>query len=138
MAATDHIACIGALLDALDRHDGEALARYLHDDVAYDDGLGGRVIGAAAVREALIRRAGALDERHGDRVLMQAEGRVAAEVTLRGRHETALAGLPEPSGRSYSLAACLVFEIEGERVARLSRYLDSRGFLDSLAAGRSS
>lgn len=133
MAAIDTVGTVETLLDALDKRDGGALAELLDGDVAYDDGLGVRAIGAEAVRDALIRRASALDERHGDRVLMQAEGRIAVETTLRGRYETTLPGLPEATEQSYSVPACLIFEFQGGRVARITRYLDSQGFLESLA-----
>lgn len=109
---------LGALLDALDTRDGTKLASMLAEDAVYDPGDGGRVIGAAEVRDAAIQRAAALDESHADRaVMISSDGqRASAEVTLRGRDQ---------SGAAYAAPACIVVELEASRVVRLTRYRGS-------------
>ena len=107
-----------ALLDALDARDGAKLTSMLGEDAVYDPGDGGRVIGAAEIRDAAIQRATALDESHADRAIMvSSDGqRASAEVTLRGRNQ---------AGAAYAVPACIVVELEAGRVVRLTRYRGS-------------
>lgn len=128
---------VDAFLDALDKRDGTALAPMLADDAAHDDGHGGRVVGRESIRDALMERASALDERHGDRLFMVSDDgrRVAVEVTLRGSYQRTLAGLPEAGGQRYSVQACLVFALDGGRLERITRYIDFAAWEKALRQG---
>jgi steroid delta-isomerase-like uncharacterized protein len=128
---------VSDFLAALDARDGTRLAALMSDDIAYDPCDGARIVGAAEVRDALIARAAALEEKHGDILVLTAaqEGRAAAEVTLRGSYRQTLDGLPPASGQSYSIAAGLFFDTEGGRVARFSRYFDVAAFRTALQGG---
>lgn len=125
-----------SFLDALDRRQGDALGALLAEEAVYDPGDGPRLVGASAIRTALIVRATALGERHSDAVMMQSEDgrRVAAEVTLRGRYERTLDGLPQASGQAYAVPACLVLEIEDRRIVRVTRYIDHERWMSALKA----
>lgn len=126
MASSSSRDRVDAFLDALDERDGTALAAMLTEDAAYDDGHGGRTLDRENIRDALIARASSLDERHGDRLFMTSDDgrRVAVEVTLRGTYERSVAGLPEARGQRYSVPACLVFSLNGDKVEGITRYID--------------
>lgn len=125
-------------LDALDQRDGSRLGSLMDGDIAYDPGDGtageARIIGAESVRDALIERSSALDESHGDRVVMTSatNNRVAVETTLRGRYGKTLDGLPAADGQSYALAAVIVMEWSGGRLSRVSRFIDREAFAGQL------
>ena len=124
-----------SFLDALDHRDGSAIGALLDEDVVYDQGDGPRLVGASTVRPALIERAAALGETLGDRVVMLSEDghRLAVEATLRGRYEKSVDGLPEATGQSYAIPACLVFELEDGRIVRFTRYVDHDRWMAALA-----
>lgn len=126
-----------AFLDALDARDGAALAAMLADETAYDDGHGARIVGRESIRDALMERASATGERHGDRLFMfSGDGRrVAVEATLRGTYQRTLPGLPEASGQRYSVQACLVFALDGDKVERVTRYVDLPAWEKALRQG---
>ncbi|VVT27031.1 nuclear transport factor 2 family protein [Rhizobium sp. EC-SD404] len=130
----DSTTIITSFLDALESSDGDALVGFLDEDAVHDDGHGERIVGGSAIRDALIERVSALNERHTDRLVLvsQAGDRVAVETTLRGTYERSLDGWPEAGGQSFSVPAGLFFEVEGAKIVRFSRYLDQRAMTAAL------
>lgn len=124
-----------AFLDALDERDGSALAASLSDGVAYDSGHAARIIGRNAVRDAMIERASALDEKHRDRLVLESAGgrRIAVETTLRGTYERDIQGLGRAGGEPYSISAIIVFEIDSSRISRVSRYFSMIDWQNALS-----
>jgi steroid delta-isomerase-like uncharacterized protein len=122
----DSAKIVTKFLDALEAVDGNTLAALLDEDAVYDDGHGHRIVGASAVRDALVERASALNERFADRVLLssQAGDRIAVEATLRG---WAKAG-----GQPFSVSAGLFFEVDGAKIVRFTRFLDQQALAAEL------
>lgn len=117
-----------AAIDALNRHDFDALLPMFEEEAVLDLPDGIRVIGHASFRDTLA----AYVLRHGitlsDHVVMTdgASFRVAVECTLNGsdRHD-AESGADGDAG-PYALPAVLVLEREGDLFTRLSLYAGTR------------
>jgi steroid delta-isomerase-like uncharacterized protein len=133
-ARMDRATIVIEFLDALEAVDGNALAALLDEDAVYDDGHGHRIVGASAVRDALVERASALNERYADRVLLssQAGDRIAVEATLRGTYERTLDGWSKAGGQPFSVSSGLFFEIDGAKIVRFTRFFDQQALAAAL------
>ena len=127
----DSAKIVTKFLDALEAVDGNTLAALLDEDAVYDDGHGHRIVGASAVRDALVERASALKERFA-LLSSQAGDRIAVEATLRGTYERTLDGWAKAGGQPFSVSAGLFFEVDGAKIVRFTRFLDQQALAAEL------
>lgn len=117
-----------AVIDALNRHDFDALLASFEEEAVLDLPDGIRVIGHASFRDTLA----AYVLRHGislsDHVVMTdgAGFRVAVECTLNGSDRRDADRGNEGDEGPYALPAVLVLERESELFSRLSLYAGTR------------
>lgn len=117
-----------AVIDALNRHDFDALVAFFEDEAVLDLPDGIRVIGHASFRDTLA----AYVLRHGitlsDHVVMvnSAGFRAAVECTLNGSDRRDKDGGESAEEGPYALPAVLVVERENEAFSRLSLYAGTR------------
>nr|WP_258571143.1 ketosteroid isomerase-related protein [Flavimaribacter sediminis] len=110
--------------DAFNSKDSEAMLALLHEDVVHDINQGGREIGKEKFRWFLATMNRHYSEQLSDIVIMtsSAEGRAAAEFTVRGNYQATADGLPAARGQSYSIAAGQFFEIDQGLITRVTTY----------------
>jgi len=117
-----------AVIDALNRHDFDALVAFFEDEAVLDLPDGIRVIGHASFRDTLA----AYVLRHGitlsDEVVMvnSAGFRAAVECTLNGSDRPDKNGGEQAEEGPYAIPAVLVLERENEAFSRLSLYAGTR------------
>lgn len=117
-----------AVIDALNRHDFDALLPMFAEEAVLDLPDGIRVIGHASFRDTLA----AYVLRHGitlsDHVVMtdRAGFRVAVECTLNGSDRRDAEGGPSGEQGPYALPAVLVLERENDLFSRLSLFAGAR------------
>ena len=125
MPSPDHTkTLVRRYLDAFNASDFDAMEATLHEDVAHDVNQGEREIGREAFRRFNLEMARHYDEQLSDIVVMVDEtgGRAAAEFTVRGTYRETQGDLPAASGQSYSLPAAILFEVDDERITRVTTY----------------
>lgn len=117
-----------AVIDALNRHDFDALLPMFEEEAVLDLPDGIRVIGHASFRDTLA----AYVLRHGitlsDHVVMTdaAAFRIAVECTLNGSDRRDADGGEDADEGPYALPAVLVLEREQDLFSRLSLYAGTR------------
>jgi len=117
-----------AVIDALNRHDFDALMSMFEEEAVLDLPDGIRVIGHASFRDTLA----AYVLRHGitlsDHVVMNDRSgfRVAVECTLNGDDRRDADGGADADQGPYALPAVLVLERENEFFLRFSLYAATR------------
>ena len=117
-----------AVIDALNRHDFDALLPMFDEEAVLDLPDGIRVIGQASFRDTLA----AYVIRHGitlaDCVVMtdSAGFRAAVECTLNGSDRRDPDGGADADQAPYALPAVLVLERDSDLMARLSLYAGAR------------
>jgi steroid delta-isomerase-like uncharacterized protein len=115
---------VRAYYDAFNRGDREGMLALLTDDVAHDVNQGGREVGKEAFRRFLARMDRSYREELADIVVMASPDgrRAAAEFTVYGTYLATDEGLPPARGQTYRLPAGAFFEIQGDRIARVTTY----------------
>lgn len=116
---------------AFNRSDRAAMLALLTDDVAHDLNQGAREIGREAFTAFLQRMDASYSEQLRDIVVMVSPDgrRAAAEYVVHGTYHHSDAGLPEASGQTYVLPGGAFFEIEDERIARVSSYYNLQDWI---------
>lgn len=124
MSETTTAALVRRYLDAFNAGDSESMLSCLSDEVVHDINEGGREIGKEKFRWFLGMMARHYEERLSDIAIMVGEGggRAAAEFTVRGTYLSTAEGLPEADGQRYSLPAGIFFEIDDDRISRVTTY----------------
>jgi steroid delta-isomerase-like uncharacterized protein len=122
---------VRAYYDAFNRGDREAMLALLTEDVAHDVNQGGREVGKEAFRRFLARMDRSYREELADIVVMASPdgGRAAAEFTVHGTYLAADEGLPPARGQTYRLPAGAFFEIQGDRIARVTTYYNLKDWI---------
>ncbi len=115
---------IETYLAAFNAGDNEGMLACLSEDVVHDINQGEREIGIEKFRWFLGMMGRYYREELSDIVVMVAEGgvRAAAEFTVRGTYLATAEGLPEATGQNYTLPAGIFFEIDDEKISRVTTY----------------
>ena len=122
---------VRAYYEAFNRGDREGMLALLTDDVAHDVNQGGRETGRDAFRRFLAR----MDRCYGESltgivVMASPDGRhAAAEFVVHGTYLAADEGLPPARGQTYRLPAGAFFEIQGDRIARVTTYYNLKDWI---------
>lgn len=104
------------------------------DEVVHDINQGPREVGNDAFAVFLKR----MDERYSEqisdlKVMSDASGqRFAAEFTVTGKYLQADPGFPAAKGQKYELPAGAFFEIDDQRITRVTTYYNLRDWLEQV------
>ncbi len=97
---------------------------FLADDVAHDLNQGAREIGRAEFAAFLQRMNDSYREQLRDVVVIANDDgtRVGAEYVVHGVYHTTDEGLPEATGQTYVLAGGAFFDVQGDKITRVTNY----------------
>jgi ketosteroid isomerase-like protein len=105
---------LGALLDAFNAHDLDAIMAFFTDDCVLDTPRGERLVGKEAVRGGFRARFdGIPDIVYGDDRHFACGDRGVSEWTIRGTQST---------GEPIEVRGCDLFELRGGRISRKDSY----------------
>lgn len=104
--------------------DFNGMLELLSDEVIHDINQGKREIGKEAFAAFLDKMNAAYKESLQDIFIMVSEDgtRAAAEFTVHGTYLQTEPGLPPAKGQHYQLSAGAFFEIQTNRIARITNY----------------
>jgi steroid delta-isomerase-like uncharacterized protein len=122
---------VAAYLDAFNQGDSPAMLALMHEDVAHDINQGGREIGVDAFRLFNATMSAHYREHLQDIVIMANDegSRAAAEFTVKGAYLATAKGLPKADGQLYSLPAGIFFEIEDDRIIRVTTHYNLKDWI---------
>jgi len=122
-------------LAAFNQADAAGMLDCLSEDVAHDINEGGREIGKDAFRQFLAMMARHYREELSDIAIMVAPGgtRAAAEFTVRGTYLATAEGLPEANGHRYTLPAGIFFDIDDDKISRVTTYYNLEAWTKQVA-----
>jgi steroid delta-isomerase-like uncharacterized protein len=109
---------------AFNAGDMDTFLNLLTDDVIHDINQGKREIGKDAFKQFMACMNHNYKEQLVDMVIMASEDgkRAAAEFVVLGEYLQTDEGLPAATGQKYRLPAGAFFEIQGNKVARITNY----------------
>ncbi|MFP8968287.1 ketosteroid isomerase-related protein [Pokkaliibacter sp. CJK22405] len=129
-------ALIHAYYDAFNRADMPAFLALLSENVEHDINQGERQTGRdvfSAFMEKMNRSY--REELKEIRVVASEDGSwAAAEFVVHGTYLATDEGLPEANGQTYKLAAGAFFNVEDNKVARITNYYNLRDWLAQVGA----
>ena len=116
---------------AFNAGDGEGMLACLTEDVAHDINQGSRQQGKDTFRAFIAHMDRCYSERLEEIVIMASSDstRVAAEFVVHGTYKATDEGLPVANGQRYVLPAGAFFELEGDRIARVTVYYNLADWL---------
>ncbi len=123
---------IQAYYRSFNARDYTGMLALLSDDVVHDVNQGAREVGRDRFSEFLERMDRCYRELVEDLVVLADEDktRFAAEFTVIGRYlQPSEPGLPEAHGQSYRLFAGAFFDVEDDRITRVTSYYNMREWL---------
>lgn len=122
--------------DCFNKGDREAFLALLTEDVAHDINQGGTEKGREAFRAFLVRMDRCYREQVRDLVVFANEDgrRGAAEFYIEGEYLVTDEGLPPATGQRYRLRVGAFFELQGERVSRITNYYNLEEWLRQVGA----
>ncbi|WP_436638230.1 ketosteroid isomerase-related protein [Microbaculum sp. FT89] len=108
----------------------------LGDHVVHDVNQGQRRVGREAFREFLAHINRCYSEQAVDLLVMATDdgARAAAEFTVLGAYQVTDEGLPEARGQTYRLPAGAFFEIENNRIVRVTAYYNLKDWIAQVEA----
>jgi steroid delta-isomerase-like uncharacterized protein len=103
----------------------------LSNDVAHDINQGPRETGLSAFRAFLGRMRGSYQETLTDIVVSVSDdgSRAAAEYVVHGTYRRADEGLPPAHGQNYQLPGGAFFEVESDKICRVTNYYNLEDWL---------
>jgi steroid delta-isomerase-like uncharacterized protein len=106
----------------------------LNDDIVHDTNQGRRSQGKEAFRSFLQDMDRFYDEHLDDIAIMVHDGqkRAAAEFICNGVYKTSAPGLPPARQQRYRLPVGCFFEIEGQRITRVTNYYNLNDWLEQV------
>ena len=116
---------------AFNRGDWDGMLALLTDDVAHDLNQGARETGREAFAAFLARMNASYRERLRDIVVLATiDGdRAAAEYVVHGEYHSTDEGLPPANGQTYVLPGGAFFEIQDDRIARVTNYYNLQDWI---------
>ena len=115
---------IQSYFEAFNTGDTDAMLACLSEDVAHHVNEGQVRRGRAAFGEFCAHMSRCYDEMLSDMVILSDPSgtRAAAEYVVNGTYLATDTGLPEAHGQSYRLPAGSFFDVENERITRVTTY----------------
>ena len=126
---------IKTYLDAANHDDATAIIALMHDDVAFDINQSTRQIGIDNLRLLLATKSAHCKEQLADAVIFSSEdgSRGAAEFTWKGSYIATIEGFPKANGQRFSMQAGLFFEIEDQKITRISSHRDMQEWVRQIS-----
>jgi steroid delta-isomerase-like uncharacterized protein len=124
---------IQGYFDTFNARDNEGRLALLSEDVRHDINEGGSEIGREAFARFIQGMDGKYREQIVDLVIMVNGTRGAAEFTVDGEYIGTDDGLPEARGQRYSIPAAAFFEVEGDKITRVTSYYNLRGWIAAVS-----
>lgn len=124
---------IQTYFDAFNRHDAEGMLATLAEDVAHDINEGGREVGKDAFRRFKAHMDECYREQIRDLAIMTNGNRGAAEFTVEGEYIKKDGDLPEANGQRYSIPCAAFFEVDGEKITRVTSYYNLRAWTAAIS-----
>jgi steroid delta-isomerase-like uncharacterized protein len=122
-----------AYFDAFNRHDLEGMLATLADDVAHDINEGGREIGKEAFRKFKTHMDECYREQVRDIVIMTNGSHGTVEFVVEGEYIKTDEGLPEANGQKYAIPAAAIFEVDGDKITRVTSYYNLNGWIAAIS-----
>jgi len=106
----------------------------LSDDVVHDINQGERQVGKEVFRSFFKMMDTYYDEFLDNIVIMESTdgNRVAAEFICNGTYKTTCEGLPAARGQKYRLPVGAFFEINNDKIARVTNYYNLQDWIDQV------
>ncbi len=124
---------IHAYFEAFNRHDAEAMFATLHENVIHDINEGPREVGLDKFRAFKAHMDECYVEQITDLVVMVNGTRGAAEFTCSGTYKKTDGNLPPAAGQTYSIQAAAFFEVDGEKISRITSYYSLKGWIEAIS-----
>jgi len=124
MSANTTAKLVKDYFDAFNASDFGAMEALLHEDVIHDINQGGREIGRDAFRNFNASMARHYRETLRDiEIMVSPNGnRAAAEFTVDGTYQETAPNLPEARGQKYAISAGIFFDVDDEKISRVTTY----------------
>jgi steroid delta-isomerase-like uncharacterized protein len=108
----------------------------IHDQIVHDINQGPRETGKTEFIAFMNRMNRCYEEDIQDLVVFVADNgrRAAAEFTVHGRYIETDEGLPDAVGQPYTLAAGAFFEVEENKITRVSNYYNLPDWMNQVSA----
>ena len=137
MSEAETLKLVERYIAAFNAGDNDGMLACLSEDVAHDINQGGREIGKDKFRWFLGMMDRHYREELADVVVMVGQGgsRAAAEFTVRGTYLATAEGLPEANGQTYSLPAGIFFEIDDNKISRVTTYYNLADWIAQVKKG---
>lgn len=121
--------------DTFNSGDREALLALLDDEVIHEINEGGVETGKQAFRAFLARMDRCYKETVEDLAVFVSDdpSRAAAEFFIRGEYLATDEGLPEAAGQTYHLRVGAFFEIENNRIRRVTNHYNLQAWLEMVS-----
>jgi steroid delta-isomerase-like uncharacterized protein len=128
---------VAAYYAAFNAKNWTGMLALLHPEIRHDVNEGSPRRGLDRFEAFLAHMDACYDEQLSNIVVMTAPDgrRAAAEFVVSGRYKRTDPGLPEARGQTYRLPAGAFFEIEGERIRRVTTYYNLKDWIAQVSAG---
>jgi steroid delta-isomerase-like uncharacterized protein len=109
---------------AFNRGDMQAFLGMLDDDVVHEINQGGKEVGKQSFARFMDKMNSHYREQVADLVVMASDDgrRAAAEFMIQGVYLKTDDGLPEARGQEYTLPVGAFFEVDGDKISRVTNY----------------
>lgn len=124
---------IRAYFDAFNAHDADAMLATLSNDVVHVINEGPTEVGIDKFRAFKAHMDDCYREHISDLCVMVSGNRGAAEFTCSGTYLKTDGPLAEAKGQTYAIPAAAFFEVEGDKIKRVTSYYSLKGWIEAVS-----
>jgi steroid delta-isomerase-like uncharacterized protein len=124
---------IRAYFDAFNSHNADAMLATLSDDVVHVINEGPTEVGIDKFRAFKAHMDDCYREHISDLCVMVSGNRGAAEFTCSGTYLKTDGPLVEAKGQTYAIPAAAFFEVEGDKIKRVTSYYSLKGWIEAVS-----
>lgn len=117
--------------EAFNHKNWNAFFNLLTEDIVHDVNQGGQEIGKKTFHHFMEKMNRCYDEKATDIVIFTSDSpdRAAAEFMIHGKYLATDHGLPAAHGQTYSVRCGTFFELEGDKISRVTTYYNLKEWL---------